>query len=704
MTAPAKSWKFALAATVLVVLLSALASPTFADTKPRFVYVANSGQTGEHTIATYSVTASAICGDSQCFQPIAISGTFTVDLTTSTVTGGTMYMTDALDLASSPLAVPFDSYRVAAFTLDSAAFFLVPGRTSRQSPTYVQLVFPFINFPAYYSGGPLCTYIPGGISTIVSPGCSTASGAEIGTANVNPNLYPTTLNGTNLASAYITSGSLTLISMSNGFQPGNVSGYAVDAATGALSPVPGSPFAAGTTPDSVAVDPSNKFVYVANQGSNNISAYTIDSATGALTPVSGSPFAAGIAPVWVSVDPSGKFIYVANHGSNNVSAFSVNTSIGALTPVSGSPFPAGDMPVSVGVDPAGPFVYVSNSNLNTLIWTVSGYTMDSSTGILTALPSSLMEAKTGLLGAAFPPSGKFLYQAGNFGTSWGISPYTVNSATGGLVQVGGCVAPCPNSKPTALAVDPTGKFLYVADAFSNYISAQTIDPITGQLGLGPGSPSGDFGSGPFGSYAAGGSPKALVVDPSGKFLYVANTTGNDVTAYTIDPASGALGTVTGSPFVAGTGPRSLAVAGAPASATFKSFKVKVDIDQDRRTSFRVEGFFTLGDGSSGIDPESDAVKLQVGSYTVSLPAGSFRDHDRHDSGHGKNKKVKDFKCDGEINDVDLRILIVHVKGNDCIFTAEGRGHILQGIKNPVTVVLSIGDNEGTATVKADIDR
>ena len=49
-------------------------------------------------------------------------------------------------------------------------------------------------------------------------------------------------------------------------------------------------------PSAVAVDPTGKFAYVGNDGSNNISAYAIDANTGALTPVTGSPFSAGLNP------------------------------------------------------------------------------------------------------------------------------------------------------------------------------------------------------------------------------------------------------------------------------------------------------------------------------------------------------------------------------------------------------------------------
>jgi 6-phosphogluconolactonase len=82
---------------------------------------------------------------------------------------------------------------------------------------------------------------------------------------------------------------------------------------------------------------------VANFSSANVSALAID-ATGALTSVAGAPFAAGSGPVSVTVDPSGKFVFAANQASNNVSAFSVNGATGALTPVAGSPFAAGMYP------------------------------------------------------------------------------------------------------------------------------------------------------------------------------------------------------------------------------------------------------------------------------------------------------------------------------------------------------------------------
>jgi 6-phosphogluconolactonase len=116
----------------------------------------------------------------------------------------------------------------------------------------------------------------------------------------------------------------------------NVSGYTINPATGALTPITGSPFTAKTQPPCVAVEPSGKFAYVANNLSNNVSGYTIDPTSGALTPITGSPFAAGTHPASVAVDPSGKFAYVANNLSNNVSGYTINPATGALTPITGS--------------------------------------------------------------------------------------------------------------------------------------------------------------------------------------------------------------------------------------------------------------------------------------------------------------------------------------------------------------------------------
>src|SRR5258708_22357174 len=141
----------------------------------------------------------------------------------------------------------------------------------------------------------------------------------------------------------------------------NVSAYSIDGTRGALTEIAGSPFsvAPGSYPQSVTVDPAGRFAYVANQVSfplpGNVPAFAIDGTTGALTPVAGSPFLAGTRPSSVAVDPTGPFAYVANFSSNHVSAYTIAGTTGALTPMVRPPFPARSAsPPAATVAPPGP--------------------------------------------------------------------------------------------------------------------------------------------------------------------------------------------------------------------------------------------------------------------------------------------------------------------------------------------------------------
>ncbi len=83
-----------------------------------------------------------------------------------------------------------------------------------------------------------------------------------------------------------------------------------------------------------------RFAYVVNRGSNNVSAYALDASTGTLAPLAGSPFAAGNLPVAIAVDQGGRYLYVVNQTDATISAFLIDRSSGGLTSVSGSPRPS----------------------------------------------------------------------------------------------------------------------------------------------------------------------------------------------------------------------------------------------------------------------------------------------------------------------------------------------------------------------------
>jgi 6-phosphogluconolactonase len=688
----AESYKAFPAAGFLVLLILGFAGQAFADKKPKFVYVANSGETVDafpgYRYQTFKFTATASCSNAPCESTVSISGDFTLDLYIGEARTGTIFLSDPSDLASATVALPLYLQTTLPYVSNVTLYF---GQNTPAGPyADVTLALPFTYFPGTYYGSFLGTYTGGPICTSVSTSvCTKVSGVEIATNDMSPILRATT--GGNPINLTITSGSVTLAGSTQGSN--SVSGYAIDSTTGALTLLPGSPFAAGVDPHSLAVDPSNKFVYVANRGSNNISAYVVDSTTGALSPVPGAPFAAGLGPYSLAVDPSNKFVYVANQGSNNVSAYQLENETGALTPVSGSPFAAGTGPASVTVDPLGKFVFVSGAN------GISAYTIDGTTGALKSVPGSPFQSGADPVSVTVDPSDKFLYVAdANYVLSDEVSANIINSMTGALTPVG---VFAPGTAPTSVAADPSGKFLYATQGgprnLYSSITAYTIDSTTGDLAQIKYLPY-------FASFPTEVDPVSVALDPSGKFAYVGNMGSNNISAYTIDGTTGALAPIAGSPFVAGVGPASVAIASA-STVPFDNFKVKADIDEDRKTSFRVAGFFTLGKGSDGIYPLSESVQLQVGSFTATIPAGSFRQEGRHE-----------FEFEGRIHDVELKITIYPVErkghkegkdskeGKDFLFTAGGNGNILAGIANPVTVGLTIGDDEGSTTVKADIEK
>src|SRR5580704_4113335 len=75
------------------------------------------------------------------------------------------------------------------------------------------------------------------------------------------------------------------------------------------------------------------FAYVTNASDSTIWAYTINATTGALTPLAGSPLAGDCCvPVSLALTPNGKFAYVAVEDSNIVSVYTANATTGALMP------------------------------------------------------------------------------------------------------------------------------------------------------------------------------------------------------------------------------------------------------------------------------------------------------------------------------------------------------------------------------------
>jgi len=288
----------------------------------------------------------------------------------------------------------------------------------------------------------------------------------------------------------------------------------------------------------LTADASGKFLFVSDFVNDEVQAFTINSSLGQLTAVNSSPFSLGSSPDagGLAIDPATKFLYVTLVNSNAVAGFTIDSSTGALTPIANSPFAAGSTPMQAIVDPTGKFLYVCNYNDPN--GTISGYSIDPATGALTPMVNSPFPTQAGYpgpSGLAFGQGGKFLYvgMAGTVNANNVITAFSVDSTTGELSQLSGSPFATGND-PIRIVSDPAGKFLFSANSQDSTVSAFTI----GASGLLT-----PVASSPF---AVQGVPEPLVIDPAGAFLYVGAT---GITAFSINPSSGALSPVSGTPFL-----------------------------------------------------------------------------------------------------------------------------------------------------------
>ena len=319
---------------------------------------------------------------------------------------------------------------------------------------------------------------------------------------------------------------------------GQVSSFTINRSTGALS---AGSFTAGPSSVGVVVDPVEKFLYVSDLANGGVYAYSANSANGALTSISGSPFPVGATSSGsrgMAITPSGKFLYVTD-ANGSVVGFRINSD-GTLTST-GAPSQAGALTEAVAVNPSGTYLYATN--LGDALGSISGFRIDSATGILTPVPGSPFPTvvSSGPFGVVISPSGKYLYAA--LTNADQIAAFTIDGPTGTLSHIPGSFL--TGNGPTVLAM-ASGQFLYAMNSFDGTISGFTIN-ASGDLTALSGSP-----------FAAGTASGGLALEASGKFLYAADPTAATVKAFTVE-SNGALTPFVGSGFAAGAPPLVLAV-------------------------------------------------------------------------------------------------------------------------------------------------
>jgi 6-phosphogluconolactonase (cycloisomerase 2 family) len=163
-------------------------------------------------------------------------------------------------------------------------------------------------------------------------------------------------------------------------------------------------------------------------------------------------------------------------------------------------------------------------------------------GSLPPQPIASVATAGDLTALAVDPTGLFVYAASSQNQE--LYAFEVIFASGELIPIGNPlkVGSAPNfDQPAFLAVDPSGQFLYLTSRAEPGIRGYGINGATGALLELAGSPFATAGL-PEGDSVFGGG---IVFKPSGDFMY---TSGGGLNAFSIDRGTGKLALVAGSPF------------------------------------------------------------------------------------------------------------------------------------------------------------
>ncbi len=332
-----------------------------------------------------------------------------------------------------------------------------------------------------------------------------------------------------------------------------ISGFDKNSLSGALIPIPTSPFA-GIAAGPTAVDGQGKFLFVA--GPSSIAMYAIDPASGALTEVPSSPFPyiptlnpsqAPSNPLSIATEPTGKYVYVGFQNAlaspySSITPYVIDTSNAAdpvldLGPQLELDFTDG-APSNLFVDPTGRHLYVALGNTGGNFYSgFDFYDIDGGSGALTfrgTLAGGNEDAKS----SAMDPAGRFLFQsAGQIGCT--LVSYSLSPVDGSETGESALAVAYSGDIEGVIAVDPSGNFLYFAgQGGPPTLSTYAIDQTTGALTL----LSAVQTPYPFGSLT--------VVDPQGPYLYT--LLNSALHGFQIDPAAGAISELPGSPFTDGS--------------------------------------------------------------------------------------------------------------------------------------------------------
>jgi 6-phosphogluconolactonase len=311
-----------------------------------------------------------------------------------------------------------------------------------------------------------------------------------------------------------------------------ISIFRLDAKTGGLT------FSGISTPiknpSYLVIHPNNTWVFAVSEvGDGTVSAFRI---TGPSTlELVNTVSTKGADPCYCSIDNTGRYVLAANYSSGSVTSVPINKDGSLGDPASTIANTATSVnkvrqsaPHAHSVVPSRADDLVYSADLGADI--IYGYRLDKATGTLSPASKTSTAQGAGPRHLAFHPNTKWAYAVDELSVC--VDGFTIDPVSGALANFQSTPMLKENASGATAAdihIAPSGKFLYasVRDP-ENIIVVYSIDPKTGKLTRASDVPTGGKG------------PRNFAIDPSGRFLLVANQKTDAIVVFSIDERSGAL--------------------------------------------------------------------------------------------------------------------------------------------------------------------
>ena len=294
---------------------------------------------------------------------------------------------------------------------------------------------------------------------------------------------------------------------------------------------------AAANPSFLSIHPNGRVLYAVNEREQNgaVSAFAIETGTGALTRLNEQPSGGG-APCYVKVDRSGRALLVANYGGGSVALLPIEQS-GALGPAhvvqhtgKGPNAERQEAPHAHCIlpDPSNRFALAADLGADR----VFVYGLDVGHKSLRHVEGgdAVMRPAAGPRHLAFHPTLPLVFVANELDST--VATLRFDSGRGGLspLDTDSTVPPgwTGTNYPADIHVASNGRALYVSNRGHNSIAVFSVAESTGALALEQVvSTEGDW-------------PRNFTLDPTERWLLVANQRSNSVIVFGREPHSGRL--------------------------------------------------------------------------------------------------------------------------------------------------------------------